>query len=282
MKVLTLNTHAWMEEDPYDKIEKIVDRIAAKVYRFVALQEINQSLDAEVAVDPGFIKAGGDDPGVAVKADNFALLIVEGLRERGLDYYWSWTANHIGYDKYDEGVAILSRLPFEAESLLVSDCQDYTHHYTRRILKASVEEAPNKWTVLSCHYSWWKDGKGRALFRKEWDKTRHLLEGDKETSLLVMGDFNNEAAIKGEGYDYVTVTAPFLSDSYAQAMEINGDATVISAIDGWNDHPDEKRIDYIFTDNRKRIDRYRVVFDGQNGQVVSDHFGIEAEISETN
>lgn len=41
MKVLTLNTHAWMEEDPYDKIEKIIDRIAAQAYRFVALQEIN-------------------------------------------------------------------------------------------------------------------------------------------------------------------------------------------------------------------------------------------------
>lgn len=282
MKVLTLNTHAWMEEDPYDKIGKIVDRIEAQAYRFVALQEINQSLDAEVTADPGFIKAGGDDPGVAVKADNFALLIIEGLRERGLDYYWSWTANHIGYDKYDEGVAILSQFPFEAESLRVSDCLDYTHHYTRRVLKASVEAAPNKWTVLSCHYSWWKDGEGRELFKKEWDNTLSLLEDDEETSLLVMGDFNNEASIREEGYELVNVTAPFISDSYTEAMERIGDATVISAIDGWNDHPDEKRIDYIFTDNRKRIDSYHVVFDGRNGPVVSDHFGIEAEITENN
>ncbi|WP_368645349.1 endonuclease/exonuclease/phosphatase family protein [Alkalibacterium putridalgicola] len=282
MKVLTLNTHAWMEEDPYDKIKKIVDRIQAQAYRFVALQEINQSLDAEVTADPGFIKAGGDDPSVPVKADNFALLIVEGLRARGLDYYWSWTANHIGYDIYDEGVAILSQLPFEAESLLVSDCQDYAHHYTRRVLKASVKEVPDKWTVLSCHYSWWKDGEGRELFKNEWTKTLSLLEADEETSLLVMGDFNNEASIREEGYELVNVTAPFLLDSYTEAMEKNGDATVISAIDGWNDHPDEKRIDYIFTDNRKRVDRYRVVFDGRNGPVVSDHFGIEAEITENN
>lgn len=280
MKILTLNTHAWMEEDPYDKIEKIVDRIAAKTYRFVALQEINQSLDAETIVDPGFIKAGGDDPKVDIKADNFALLIVKELRERGLDYYWSWTANHIGYGKYDEGVAILSLLPFEAESLLVSDCQDYTHHYTRRVLKASVKEASKNWAVLSCHYSWWQDVEGRELFKNEWDKTLTLLEDDKKTSLLVMGDFNNEASIKGEGYDLVKETAPYLADSYPEAKEQVGEATVISAIDGWNDHPDEKRIDYIFTDKRQTIETYRVVFDGQNGPLVSDHFGIEAEITE--
>lgn len=280
MKVLTLNTHAWMEEDPYAKIEKIIDRIAANTYVFVALQEINQSLDAEVVKDPSFIKAGGDDPDVHIKADNFALLIVKGLRERGLDYYWSWTANHIGYDKYDEGVALLSLLPFKAESLLVSDCQDYTHHYTRRVLKASVQSEQKKWTVLSTHFSWWKDGEDRKLFKDEWDKTRTLLEDDKETSLLVMGDFNNEASINREGYDHVKVTAPYLSDSHSAAKEKFGEATVVSAIDGWNDHPDEKRIDYIFTDNRQMIETYRVVFDGKNGHIVSDHFGVEVDITE--
>ena len=56
MKVLTLNTHAWMEEESYDKIEKIIDRILAKDYTFIALQEINQSIEAEEVEDPGFIQ----------------------------------------------------------------------------------------------------------------------------------------------------------------------------------------------------------------------------------
>ncbi|MER2064353.1 MAG: endonuclease/exonuclease/phosphatase family protein [Alkalibacterium sp.] len=282
MKVLTLNTHAWMEEKPFDKLEKIVDRIEAEAYRFVALQEINQSLDADVADDPTFLKAGGDDPKVDIKADNFALLIVKELRARGLKYYWSWTANHIGYDTYDEGVAVLSLVPFEAESLLVSDCEDYTHHYTRRVLKASIKEASENWNVLSCHYSWWEDGEGRKLFKQEWDKTLSLLEDDKQTSLLVMGDFNNEASIKGEGYDLVKETAPYLADSYPEAKEKIGWATVSSAIDGWSDHPDEKRIDYIFTDVRKTVETYRVVFDGENGPIVSDHFGVEIDLTDAN
>ncbi|GEK91082.1 endonuclease/exonuclease/phosphatase family protein [Alkalibacterium kapii] len=280
MNVLTLNTHAWMEDEPFDKIEKIIDRIAAESYVFIALQEINQSIDAETVENQAFIKPVGDDPGVSIKADNFALLIVEGLKERGLNYYWSWTANHVGYDTYDEGVGILSKAPFTAESLLVSDCQDYSHHYTRRVLKATAELDGDSWSVLSCHYSWWKDEEGRELFRKEWNRTKKLLKDEKQTSLLVMGDFNNEASIDREGYDHICVTTPFLSDAYTQAQEKIGEATVVSAIDGWDQHPNEKRIDYIFTDNRKKVDRYRVVFDGHNGPVVSDHFGIEAVITE--
>ncbi|MGO1476126.1 endonuclease/exonuclease/phosphatase family protein [Alkalibacterium gilvum] len=280
MKVLTLNTHAWMEEESYDKIEKIIDRILAKDYTFIALQEINQSIEAEEVEDPGFIQPEGDDPGIRIKADNFALLIVKGLRERGLNYYWSWTANHIGYDKYDEGVALLSQTPYTAESLRVSNSDDYTHHYTRRVLKAATRVNGNRWNILSCHYSWWKDGKGRELFKSEWDRTRTLLEDDDKTSHLIMGDFNNEATLAGEGYNYINMTTPFLSDTYTEAEKKVGEATVISAIDGWEGHAYEKRIDYIFTDNRKHIDTYRVVFDNENGPIVSDHFGVEVELTE--
>lgn len=278
MNVLTLNTHAWMEENPLDKIEKISDWIAANNYTFIALQEINQSMNAETVTDPAYVKPVGDQPEVDIKADNFALKIVEKLRAKGLSYYWSWTANHIGYDTYDEGVAILSKFPIEAQSLLVSASTDYAHHYTRRILKAKTAGEQKNWTLVSSHYSWWKDGKGNDLFRHEWDKTVESLDSDKASSLLVMGDFNNEASVSGEGYDHIKETAPYLMDTYPEAEEKIGEATVSSAIDGWDDHADAKRIDYVFTDRKKRVAAIRVVFDGRNGPVVSDHFGVEATI----
>ena len=31
----------------------------------------------------------------------------EKLSEQGENYYWTWAYNHIGYDRYHEGVAIL-------------------------------------------------------------------------------------------------------------------------------------------------------------------------------
>lgn len=280
MKVLTLNAHAWMEEEPYDKLEKIIDRIEEQAYSFVALQEINQSMDAGSVDDEAFITPIGNKQEVNIKADNFALLIVKGLRERGLNYFWSWTANHIGYDTYDEGVAVLSLTPFEAESLRVSESADYAHHYTRRVLKATTTSGQKKWSVICGHYSWWTDPEGTRLFRNEWDNTLKLLKNVADTSLLVMGDFNNEASLKQEGYDYIKQTAPYLIDAFTSAAEKIGEATVLHAIDGWDDHSDDKRIDYIFTDQFIEVHRYCVVFDGQNGPIVSDHFGIEAELKE--
>ncbi|OJF90291.1 endonuclease/exonuclease/phosphatase family protein [Alkalibacterium sp. 20] len=276
MKVLTLNTHAWMEEDPLEKIEQLIDWIVVNEYSFIALQEINQSMDALAVNDPTFVRPTGDHPDVEIKADNFALLIVEGLRAKGLPYFWSWTANHIGYDTYDEGVAILSEYPIAAQSLRVSKCKDYAHHYTRRLLRATTLGEQENWTIVSCHYSWWQDASGDELFKHEWDQTLKSVEDAKSSPLLVMGDFNNEASVSQEGYDYIKETAPYLADAFTKATEKIGEATVSSAIDGWDDHAEEKRIDYIFADSEKEIASYRVVFDGQNGPVVSDHFGVEA------
>ena len=121
MKVLTLNTHAWMENYPEEKLEQIADFIAQEEFEMIALQEINQTMASNEVTDDLFIKPSGETHSVAIKEDNFAYLLVRLLKKRGQTYYWSWTANHIGYDKYDEGVAILSKTPFSSESILVSD-----------------------------------------------------------------------------------------------------------------------------------------------------------------
>lgn len=277
MKVLTLNTHSWMEENPTMKLEQIADFIVEEDFQIIALQEINQTMEAAEVDDEMFIKASKEDYPVAIKADNFALLLVRLLKEQGHNYYWSWTANHIGYDKYDEGVALLSKTPFAAESFLVSDSVDYANHYTRRVLKGTMNLNGQEWVMFSCHYSWWLDPSGELLFKQEWDKTLRHIDSDSQAIHLLMGDFNNEAALKEEGYDYIKKTAPKLADAYVKASEKIGSATVMSDIDGWEGHTDEKRIDYIWTDYPRDIQSCRVVFDGQKQPVVSDHFGVAVE-----
>lgn len=279
MNVLTLNTHSWMEEDPELKLRQIVDYIAKEDFQIIALQEINQTMEAKEIVDDLFIQASGEMYPVAIKEDNFAYLIVQLLKERGLHYYWSWTANHIGYDEYDEGVAILSKTPFSPESFLVSEISDYANHYTRRVLKGNVSLEGKEWVVFSCHYSWWLDPSGDHLFKYEWDNTLPHIEKESQKIHLFMGDFNNEARLRDEGYDYIKTTAPQLKDAYVQAEEKIGSATVLSAIDGWEGHTDEKRIDYIFTDYPGEVKNCRVVFDGKKEPVVSDHFGVAVEFN---
>lgn len=92
-----------------------------------------------------------------------------------------------------------------------------------------------------------------------------------------MGDFNNEAEVQEEGYAYMQKTAPQILDTYVEAEEKIGSATVLDDIDGWEGDTNEKRIDYIFTDYTGDIKSSRVVFDGQREPIVSDHFGVVVE-----
>lgn len=276
MKVLTLNTHAWMEDDPYEKLDALAEQLAESEYDVIALQEVNQTIDAKGIKDDTFIAPEEKVCAVPIKEDNFARLLVKKLKRLDLTYYWSWAANHVGYDLYDEGVAILSKVPFKAESQLVSESEDYTSHYTRKVLKASFDHQDRQWVVLSAHYSWWTDGNGRQLFEHEWMKTLDMIRPDERETAIVMGDFNNDPSVQNEGYALVRRSAPFLNDAFETADVKIGEATVEKEIDGWEGHSDLKRIDYIFAGKGFDIEQYKVTFDGKNGPVISDHFGVEA------
>lgn len=278
MKVLTLNTHAWMEENPEEKLEQLADSLAELDYAVIALQEVNQSMDAEPVSDDAFISPEETHFPVSIKKDNFAYQLVKKLQERGSNYYWSWSASHIGYSKYDEGVAILAKTPFKADSYLVSDVADYANHLTRKVLKASISHSGKEWKVFSVHYSWWTDDEGNRLFQTEWKRTLDIIGKNEQNNLLVMGDFNNDPASLGEGYELVQQTAPYLSDAFTIADFTVGEATVMHEIDGWKGHTDDKRIDFIFVGDDISVKQYRVVFDGKNEPVVSDHFGVEAHL----
>lgn len=53
-----------------------------------------------------------------------------------------------------------------------------------------------------------------------------------------------------------------------------GEASVVKAIDGWQDNQTALRIDYVFASQNEQPVEYEVVFDGQRLPIVSDHFGI--------
>ena len=54
--------------------------------------------------------------------------------------------------------------------------------------------------------------------------------------------------------------------------------TVEKNIDGWKDSKNEMRIDYIFTNKEIKVKESKVIFNGKNYPIVSDHFGIEVEV----
>lgn len=275
MKCLTLNTHSWIEEAPLEKLESIAQFIVAEDFDWIALQEVNQSLEGEDVLPDDFYCPSKQE-NLPIKIDNFVLILAERLQELGLDYYWSWTCSHIGYDRYHEGVALLSKTPFIASSFVVSPMNEMTDYHTRKQLQGiATLPTGQAYRVLSCHYSWWT-GQSSTGFEYEWQKTLGYLT--EELPTLFMGDFNAPSYIDGES---CSLFQKSFTDSFFSAKERQGEMTVGKIIDGWHDKeaPEAMRLDYILVPKTSEVALSSVVFNGERGPIVSDHFGLMIEVT---
>lgn len=273
MKVLTLNTHSWLEESPEEKLVQLATNILENEYDVIALQEVNQQIASKQGILNDLYCPVSD---VVIHEDNFALRLVDLLAAQEAEYYWTWTYSHIGYWKFHEGLAILSKMPILPRDFLVSLCDDETSAYRRMLLTCMTEIEGKLVTIANGHYSWWSEEEKQG-FVPEWLATEKILQ-ESEYPVILMGDFNNPSETKG--YQLILNSSLKLQDTYKEAKEKVGSATVANAIDGWRDNQGELRIDYIFTTAEFQVARYQVVFDGISGPVVSDHFGVVAELSE--
>lgn len=60
--------------------------------------------------------------------------------------------------------------------------------------------------------------------------------GRRKKTAFLLGDFNSEADVRGEGYDLVLRSG--WQDTYRLAQQRDEGYTVMQAIDGWRDAPD--------------------------------------------
>ncbi|EOL45190.1 endonuclease/exonuclease/phosphatase family protein [Enterococcus caccae] len=272
MKVLTLNTHSWLENEPLEKLHQLATQITQEEYALIALQEVNQRIDSLPVVSP--YNFHPSEKQLPIHEDNFAYLLVQLLKEQGHDYHWSWAYNHIGYSTYHEGVALLSKQPIHPKTVVVSEEQNPNDYRTRVLLIGQTELAGKPITAVCCHYSWWLETGG---FSYEWKQTEQALQ-NHSSPLLLMGDFNNPASVAKTGYDLVLTSSLQLQDSFLAADQKVGEHTVEKAIDGWGENQEKLRIDYIFASQELSVSSYQIVFDGKSTPVISDHFGVSAII----
>ena len=158
-----------------------------------------------------------------------------------------------------------------AENLLLSKSDDYSCWKTRRTLGICAGDV---W-YYTVHLGWWKDEV--EPFAAQWE-TLSRAAGTKKTAFL-LGDFNSEADVRGEGYDLVLRSG--WQDTYRLAQQRDEGYTVVQAIDGWRDAPDaaaKKRIDQIWCSKAITVKSTRVVFNGLQEPQVSDHAGILIEL----
>ncbi|MGH4049783.1 MAG: endonuclease/exonuclease/phosphatase family protein [Clostridium sp.] len=265
MKLLTLNCHSWMEEYQEEKIKIIAKTIKEKSYDVIALQEINQSINEDITYSN-------------IKHDNFVLVLLQELELLGCsEYTMLWDFSHIGYDKYEEGLSIITKhkiLEQGTYSFFISSSEDREFWKTRKVVGASIKVGKQIIDFYSCHLGWWEDEE--EPFRKQVDKLFSNLKEDRLTFL--MGDFNNNALTRDEGYDYLMVKG--IRDTYSLAKEKDCGVTVKGEIDGWDANKNDLRLDLILVNKDVDVNYSKVIFNDKNGRVVSDHYGVEIDVND--
>lgn len=271
MKILTLNTHSWIEEDQLTKIDQLAEFIREEDFDIVALQEVNQSKTEAPLTESDLKEFYVTDHQAVIKADNYAHV----LRKRiGRDYYWTYIPVHVGFDKYDEGLAILSKTPIvDAFEAYVSEMRDYGNYRTRKILGIKTQISGEETWFVNGHFGWWHD---EESFKGQWDKSLAVLERTNGLPAFIMGDFNNAAHLEGEGYEYVTHSG--WHDCYELAEEKDEGHTVVKAIAGWENNKQKLRIDYVFSSRKLAVKSSKVVLDGRETPIVSDHSGVAVSL----
>ena len=263
-----------MEENYIQKLSDFLKVVAEERPQIIALQEVNQTC-CEAAVPEGErIGYCPCDEQVIIRKDNHVFQVAQGLRAMGIEYYWTWLPLKKGYDKYDEGIALMSLSPIvETDIVLISKVNDYSNWKTRKLLGIRTEATARDW-FYSVHYGWWKDAE--EPFEGQWDRTlTHMQDKDM---VWLMGDFNSPAEVSGEGYDRITQTGWY--DSYKLAQSKDNGITVGKVIDGWKEKlttTEGMRIDQIWCKRKVPVISSKVVCNGEFYPVVSDHYGIVME-----
>lgn len=131
---------------------------------------------------------------------------------------------------------------------------------------------------------WWNDEE--EPLKKQWEKMEKLTKSleKKDHTIWLMGDFNSLDNVKQEGYELICESG--WKDSYCLAEQKDSGVTVEEEIDGWRDGEgggavkDAKRLDYIFCNTQKKVKSSKVVCNGKNYPVVSDHYGVMIEVED--
>ncbi|MBQ8568683.1 MAG: endonuclease/exonuclease/phosphatase family protein [Oscillospiraceae bacterium] len=272
MKLMTINTHSHAEENYSEKLKIFTAAIAEELPDIIAMQEVSQTVSSAAvnSTESRYFPCAD----VTVRSDNHVYNAVLQLAEKGISYYYTWLPIKLGYGSFDEGIALMSRSPvIETDIITVSGTDEYYNWKTRKILGIRTENAPDDF-FYTVHYGWWNDDE--EPFSAQWRNT--LAHIAKNKRVWLMGDINNPAEIKDQGYDLINRSGFY--DSYIYADKKDNGITAAKNIDGWKERAEGSegmRIDMILCSELIKPKYSTVIFDGKKYPVISDHFGVMIE-----
>ncbi len=255
LNVLILNLHCYQEENQDYKFSQIARAIDELCVDVVCLQEVAEDWN----------DAQGN------WASNSARIINDRLAS---PYHLHTDWSHLGFDRYREGVAILSRYPIaKYDARYVSGSNDPYNIHARRVVMAQVDiPCIGRINFYSAHVSWWDDG-----FAEQFGNLRGWADANHNRRVkgtLLCGDFNIKAGSRG--YELVVNSHDYEDQFLAVKSPLVFKKIFRERRPKWPRYlVDDHRIDYIFMkrSSELRVTSARVLFTEREYGRVSDHEG---------
>ena len=274
LSLLTLNLHTYQQHprhccfDTMHQHEREVHIVAEAIAHLkidvVCFQEVGEYLHDPVT------QPYGESP------SNMAFRICRKLRHWGHWYHSHQDWSHIGFHRWREGTAILSRYPMRHNYSAYVSTDRRKDHYMSRNVTVSCIDVP--WFgllhIANVHLSWAHHG-----FFDEYARLKHLIDSRRHFGVradLIVGDFNAPA---GEhAYNHIVGNAEYVDQFHELHPQHFYKPSYRGQIDGWKNSP-PKRIDYIFKGNGQplQVKSMEIIFNDDFYPVVSDHFGYFAK-----
>ncbi len=270
LSVLTLNLHTYQQHPRHCPFQTM--HLHEREVRIIAEAIMQQNIDVVCFQEVGEYMHDPIASPYGEAPSNMAFRICRKLREWGGPRYIFQDWSHIGFQRWREGTAILSRYPMRHNyAAYVSGCHSKTNYMSRNVTLSMIE-APKFGLlhVANVHLSWAHHG-----FYQEYQKLRQLIDSRRHFGMradIMAGDFNAPAG--GDAYRHIVGGAEYVDQFYELHPSRFFEPSYRGQIDGWR-HSPPKRIDYIFKRNGGplRVKSMDVIFNDSFYPAVSDHFG---------
>ncbi len=255
LNVLVLNLHCCQEENQDAKFSMIARAINERNVDIVCLQEVAEPWN----------------DGAGDWSLNSANIINQRLPA---PFHIAAAWSHLGFDRYREGVAILSRYPFSKQDARYVSRSEYPYDINaRRVVMAQIDvPGIGPLNVFSCHLSWW-DGGFEEQIRNllAWAGSEHAAQAG---GTLLCGDFNIKAGSRG--YEMVVDSNDYEDQFLAANSPQVFNGVFRERCANWQRLlADDGRIDFVFMKKSSalRVTSGRELFTEQSYGRVSDHTG---------
>ncbi len=251
LSLLTLNLHCLEEMDLEIKQQQVSETILQKDIDIILFQEVAQYSNEEIIIEN-------------IKPSNYGYAIQQQLQQLNKQYYYYFEPIKSSFNKYDEGVAILSKYPLhDVTSNYISKTHEYKYWRTRKMLKGDLNIHDNVFSIVTVHTGWTDK---YEIFEDQID--RLVSHVDLHNTCIFAGDFN----VRPNTDEYNYILSKKLIDVIPNTHELYNYPTHIEDMDI---HKGSTRIDYFFTNQIVNVVKTEILFEDVR---VSDHNGVYIEL----